>query len=71
MFADLNTLLSRCREYNYISYIGGDFNARLGDLNNLSKLSWYYNDNSDTTTNKHGITYMTDICKRNNTYPIT
>ena len=69
MFAELDTLLSRCVEYNYTPYIGGDFNSRLGDLNILST-SWHYHKNVDQTTNKHGRTYMTDICKRNYIYPI-
>ena len=69
MFADLDTLLSRCVEYNYIPYIGGDFNPRLGDLNMLSA-SWHNNKNFDVSTNKHGRTYLTDICKRNDIYPI-
>ena len=37
MFADLDTLTSRCIEYDYTPFIGGDFNSRLGDLNDLSQ----------------------------------
>ena len=69
MFADLDCLLSKCNEYNYTPYFGGDFNSRLGDLNTLSK-SWKYIINVDTTTNKHGRMFMTDTCKRNKIYPI-
>ena len=69
MFAELDSLLSRCIECDYIPFIGGDFNSRLGDLNLLSK-SWHYSKNVDVTTNIHGRTFMTDVCKRNDTYPI-
>ena len=53
MFADVDNLLARCNSCNYIPFIGGDFNTRMGDLNNLA-LSWKYETNSDSTTNKHG-----------------
>ena len=69
MCAQLASILSHCVECNYIPYIGGDFNARLGNWNLLSK-SWHYSNNIDTITNKYGRTFMTDICKRNNIYPI-
>ena len=67
MFAELDSLLSRCIECDYIPFIGGDFNSRLGDLNLLSK-SWHYSKNVDVATNVHGRTFMTDICKRNDIY---
>ena len=69
MFADLDTLLLRCTEHNFIPFIGGDFNARMGDFNELSTLL-HYQKNVDMKTNKHGRLYMTDICKRNNVYPV-
>ena len=91
MFAELDSLLSRCIECDYIPFIiyyiilyyiilyyiilyyiifiGGDFNSRLGDLNLLSE-SWHYSKNVDVTTNVHGRTFMTDVCKRNDIYPI-
>ena len=69
MFADPYSLISNCTERDFTPYIGGDFNARLGDLNLLSK-SWKYMSNVDINTNKHGRSYMTDICKENNVFPI-
>ena len=43
MFASLNSLLSRCTEKCFTPFIGGDFNARIGDLNVLS--TWKYSVN--------------------------
>ena len=45
-FADVDNLLARCNSCNYISFIGGGFNTRMGDLNNLA-LSWKYETNRD------------------------
>ena len=69
MFAEVDSLLSHCIEYNYIPYIGGDFNSRLGDLNLLSN-TWHYSENVDAVTNKHGRTFMMGVCKRNDIFPI-
>ena len=68
MFASLTSLLSRCTEKCFTPFIGGDFNARIGDLNVLS--TWKYSVNVDEFINRHGRIYMTDICRRNNVYPI-
>ena len=68
MFAELDSLLLHCTECKYVPFIGGDFNSRL-NLNLLFE-TWHYTSNVDTTSNTHGRTYMTDICKRNDTYPI-
>ena len=40
----------------YIPFIGGDFNARVGDLNKVadSALKWRYELNIDTKMNSHG-----------------
>ena len=46
MFADLDTLMCHCIECDYTPFIGGDFNTRFGDLNELSQ-SWHYNINVD------------------------
>ena len=70
LFANIDVLLSRCREINYVLFIGGDFNVRLGDLNNLSTKSGIYENNCDKTANKHERTYMTDICRRNKVSPV-
>ena len=69
MFAELDSLLVRCDENDYIPYIGGDFNSRLGDFNLLCS-SWHYESNVDRTTNSHGRIFMADICKRNNVHPL-
>ena len=69
MFAELDSLLVRCDENDYIPYIGGDFNSRLGDFNLLCS-SCHYESNVDKTTNSHGRIFMADICKRNNVYPL-
>ena len=68
MFAELDSLLVRCDENDYIPYIGGDFNSRLDDFNLLCS-SCHYESNVDKTTNSHGRIFMADICKRNNVYP--
>ena len=68
MFASLDSLLSRCTERCFTPYIGGDFNARLGDLNGLSP--WKYSMNVDEYINRYGRIYMTGICRMNNVYPI-
>ena len=68
MFAELDLLLHKCTEWHLTPYVGGDFNSRLGDLNLLG--TWKYNMNVDTTTNKHGRSYMMDVCKRYKLYPV-
>ena len=69
IFADIDVLFSKCCLKGYIPFIGGDFNARMGDLNTLDK-SWKYEYNCDEITNNHGKIYMLDIMKRNEIYPI-
>ena len=41
----------------YTPFIGGDFNSRLGDLNELSErtLKWRYEVNIDHVINSHGV----------------
>ena len=70
MFTDVDQMFSKCHENGYIPFIGGDFNSRLGNLNNISSKTWKYEDNCDVITNKHGRTFMVDICKRNKIYPV-
>ena len=69
MFAAIDVLFSKCCLKGYIPFIGGDFNARMGDLNTLDK-SWKYEYNCDEITNNHGKIYMSDIRKRKKIYPI-
>ena len=70
MFADVDQMLAKCHERGYIPFIGGDFNARLGDLNIFAATSWKYENNCDLKMNSHGRTMMKDICRRNKVYPI-
>ena len=69
MFADVDAMLTKCVQNGYIPFFGGDFNSRLGNLNELAS-TWKYEDNCDTRSNSHGRTLMTDICKRNKMYPV-
>ena len=56
MFASLYSLLSRCTEKCFTPYIGGDFDARLGDFYGLS--SWKYSMNVDDFINRYGRIYI-------------
>ena len=69
MLADLNALLRKCNQCNYTPFIRGDFNSRLGDMNNLAP-SWRYETNRDETTNKHGRIYMRYTITKKRLYPI-
>ena len=70
MFADVDKMLSKCNEMGIIPFIGGDFNARVGDLNSFTGYAWKYEENCDVISNSHGRTMMKDICRRNKMYPI-
>ena len=71
MFADVGAMLAECKEKGLIPYIGGDFNSRPGDLNDLDEDStWKYEPNVDISTNKHGRTFFKDICYVGNVKPI-
>ena len=54
----------------YTLYIGGDCNARLGDLNVISEniFHWKYDNNIDNTVNPHGKRLRT-ICGYNGLSP--
>lgn len=60
-FARLCELLLKCREKGLTPFLGGDFNSRLGELNNLP-CRWTYLPNCDTTQNNYGKTYFVDMC---------
>ena len=47
-----------------LPYIGGDLNARLGDITSLSQktLKWRYSKNVDTISNSHG-KKIADLCE--------
>ena len=42
-------------EKGYVSYIGGDFNSRLGNINEISEksLKWTFSENIDRGINSH------------------
>ena len=70
MFSQIDSILVDCKRYNYTPFIGGDFNSRIGDINLISPRTWTYETNYDTVVNKHGRIYMSDLCRRNNVYPL-
>ena len=51
--------------------MGGDFNSRLGDLNELSQMSlkWRYGANADTVSNSHGA-QLKGICELHQILPL-
>ena len=48
--------------------IGGDFNSRPGDINQLFDMN--YTSNIDKTSNNHGTTYFPDMCKTGDIFPL-
>ena len=51
--------------------MGGDLNCRFGDLNALKDENLLlYEDNADSTSNKHGLTYGRDICAVGDIFPV-
>ena len=60
-FARLCVLLMDSRKKNLTPFIGGDFNCRPGNLNELP-LGWTYSNNCDSKTNSYGTTYFYDLC---------
>ena len=60
-FARLCDLLLKCRDKGLTPFLGGDFNSRLGELNNLP-CRWKYLPNCDTNQNNYGKTYFVDMC---------
>ena len=68
LFSEIDTLLKECKKRDFTPFSGGDFNARIGNINMISP--WNYEENCDTTTNKHGRIYFTDLCRRNKVYPL-
>ena len=55
----------------YTVYVGGDFNAHLGDLNILSKkiFHWRYDENIDKINNSHRKNLM-NVCEQNDISPL-
>ena len=60
---------------NFASYytllLGGDLNCRYGNLNDIFRnQNMHYNDNMDVTSNNHGRTYGTELCKVGKIFPL-
>ena len=55
----------------FTAFIGGDFNARLGDLNEFSErsLKWRYDVNIDSVSNSHGA-QLKGICELHKILPL-
>ena len=69
MFSDVASLLLDCKEKSIVPIVGGDFNARPGDLNTYFN-SMNYTSNIDRNSNNHGKTYFPDICKTGDIFPL-
>ena len=64
MFSDLASSIYECIENERVPFVGGDFNSRLGDLNNFAHsigLNWKYSQNMDSNTNSHS-RLLRDLC---------
>ena len=71
MFSELGSFLLSLREKKLIPFVGGDLNCRFGDLNLLQDDNGLlYDNNIDSITNKHGITYGKDICTVGDVFPV-
>ena len=70
LFTDLVSSLIECNEKNIVPIIGGDLNCRPGNFENVSNSKWKYNANKDLITNKHGRTFLKDLCLTCNINPI-
>ena len=70
-FGILSEEIEHWLEQGIIPFIGGDFNSRMGDLNQVSEqsLKWRYNKNVDDKTNSHG-TSLTDVCHLHKVLPL-
>ena len=71
MFSDVANITETARRKGLIPYVGGDFNSRLGDLNEFrTDCSWKYEPNIDSVVNKHGKTLFKDMCTAADINPI-
>ena len=72
MFSSLSSDIIDTTNKGLVPIIGGDFNARAGNINDwlLGGTSWSYNENIDKTTNKHGRTFFKDLCLTAGIMPI-
>ena len=71
MFTDLASFIMDCHERNKVVFIGGDFNSRPGDLNNIRlDNNWRYEENIDKNNNSHGQTFFKDFCTTADVMPL-
>ena len=71
MFGELGAFLVSLQEKKLTPIMGGDLNCRFGNLNQLSEdAGLLYEDKSDVSSNKHGLTYGKDLCKVGNVFPL-
>ena len=70
-FGILSEELSYWLDNGFIPFMGGDYNARLGDLGILAQktLKWRYSTNIDSNINSHG-RLLADICELHNILPL-
>ena len=71
-FGHLTQLQCECASHKQIPILGGDFNSRVGDLNNIkvNGMDWRYEKICDEGTNLYGRTYFKDLCRINKILPI-
>ena len=68
-FARLSELLLECRKNGFTPFLGGDFNSRIGNMNDIPG-RWNYLPNCDSFVNNYGRTYFTDMCSMCKMHPI-
>lgn len=69
-FADVISFLIDNINRGHTLFVGGDFNSRPGDLNNINpRNGMRYEKNVDVSTNSHG-TIFGDLCRTTNLLPI-
>ena len=70
LFPDLAKTLIDCNERGIVPIIGGDFNSRPGNFEILDDDEWKYEQNMDIRTNKHGRTFLRDLCQSCKVKPV-
>ena len=71
MFTELGSYIMDCHERNKVVFIGGDFNSRPGDLNEIRTDNlWRYDENVDKNNNSHGRTFFKDFCTTADVMPL-
>ena len=71
MFGELGAFLLSLQERKLTPIMGGDLNCRFGNLNQLREdTGLLYGNNSDLSSNKHGLTYGKDLCMVGDVFPL-